>query len=142
MGCFERIVLAVRSLYVAEIEVLLDTPTLHDNEPPEDMDGYDAWVRFSVDASPTRQLELGPAGEQAHRYLGQATARIFLRVGLGDGAAWDLADAINWAFRGVTRDDVIYAPPPYPTVRGRSGDRWEIEVTIPFYALCDEAVPA
>ena len=137
VGCFVRIVQAVRDRYVAQIEVLEGVETLHDNEPPADMDDFDIWVRFSIDVNPTVQQVLGAV--PAHRYLGEATARIFLRAGLGDRDAWALADAIDTAFRGLTVDEIVYTPPPYPTVRGLTGDRWEVDVSVPFYSACEEA---
>lgn len=137
VGCLERILQAVRTRYHVNVEVALSIPTLHDNEPTgQDMEGFDAWVRFTVQAQRTDQIVLGnPAG---HRYLGTAVATIFLRHGIGDGDAWDLADQINQTFRGETADEVVYFPPPFPTVRARSGDRWVLDVTVPFYAACEE----
>jgi hypothetical protein len=136
-GCLESVVKAVRDRYRAQVEIVEGVATLHDDEPPEDMDGADAWVRLSITAEPAEQTTLG--GVPGTRYYGTASARVFLRLGIGDSDAWALADAINDAFRGVTASGVIYSPPPFPILRARSGERWEIEVAIPFYADCVEA---
>ena len=136
-GCLESIIKAVRDRYHTQVEIVEGVATLHDNEPPEDMDGQDAWVRLSITAEPSEQTTLG--GVPGTRYHGTASARVFLRLGIGDSDALLLADAINEAFRGVTASGVIYSPPPFPILRARSGERWEIEVAIPFYADCAEA---
>ena len=138
-GCLESIVKAVRDRYHAQVEIVEGVATLHDNEPPEDMDGHDAWVRLSITAEPSEQTTLG--GVPGTRYYGTASARVFLRLGIGDSDALLLADAISEAFRGVTAGGVIYSPPPFPILRARSGERWEIEVAVPFYADCAEAAP-
>lgn len=140
IGCIERIVQAVRDRWTAEVEIAQSLAVLHDNEPPENMDELDLWVRFTVEVVPTTQMVLGAIPE--HRYLGTATARIFLHMGLGDADALDLADAINHAFRSVEDDEIVYFPPPSAVVRGRTGVMWEVDVSIPFYSRCAEAVLA
>jgi hypothetical protein len=135
-GCIERIIDAVRTRFDVEVATVQGVATLNDNEPIEVTDASDLFIRLAVSVAAADQLHLLDPSD--HRYIGEVRARIFLKVNLGDAAAWQLADAINAAFRGVTADEVVYDPPPSASVRGRNGDRWEIDVTVPFYALCDE----
>ena len=134
-GCIEAMLNAVRDRFSTVVEVPEAVPVAYDNEPPEALDGADAWIRFSAEAEPAELIEFGGTSP-ATRIFGGASATIYLRQGIGDAAAWALADAISDAFRAVTADDVIYDPPPFPILRAASGDRWALEVVIPFYHDC------
>jgi hypothetical protein len=138
-GCIEAIIQAVRDRFVTLVEVALPVPVLHENEPPESLPVGSAFVRLVLDAPDARQTTmLDPA---TFRRRGEAVASVYLPAGTGDAEALSIADTINASFRGITADGVRYDPPPWCIQRGRSGDRWEFEVRIPWLGDCEEPAP-
>ncbi|HZL99392.1 MAG TPA: phage tail terminator-like protein [Planctomycetota bacterium] len=101
----------------------------YDDEAAADLEAATEWIRVAVVTNDGGQVELGVA---RHRRRGELVATIAVPAGQGDARAWELADAINAAFRGQQDQDVAFRPAPYPIARGLDGDRHELEVRVPF----------
>lgn len=121
----------IRSRFKTQIEVAQKVKVIYDNEEYERNDERDAWIRFTIATGDNNQRSMGSAPR--FRQFGVSIAQVNVLAGSGDKAAWDLSDAIVAAFRAQTVESITYRSPK-PTVVGRVGDEWRINVTIPFYA--------
>ena len=92
---------------------------------PEDS----AWVRFAVLPGESFQMTLGT--QKRYRTPGLAVASIFVPVGVGDKAAYVIADYIADRFRTITLNGVTFKTPSVASL-GRSGDVWQVNVRCPF----------
>lgn len=121
---------AVRSRWDTEVTTGLSLPTQHDNA--EFTEPTTKWCRLTLQPAATDQLELGAAPSRTFRTMGRAVAMIFLPLASGDALALSLADSIAALFRAQTVGGVTYFAPSIAQI-GRSGEWWQLNVTIPFY---------
>lgn len=83
--------------------VLADEQRLVENQPKENVDETQPWVRFTISPGDSQQetLELIPAYTQ----LGMAYLQVFAPKGTGMGAAREIRDQFVAAYRGWKSDD-------------------------------------
>jgi len=121
---------AIRTRANTEIAAAQSVSVGYDNVSFEPSQGALS-VRCTVQFGQSFQVSRGTSAR--FRTPGIAFFEVFAALGTGDGAALDLVDAINLAFRAVTADGVTYRTPSVG--EGTSdGPTWRITVSCPFYS--------
>lgn len=120
---------AVRTRFDTEVTVALLLPTQHDNHDLVP-DHSAPWVRLRIDAG--RQELLERADEDTYQTPFVATASLYAPLAIGDGALYALADQIATPFKSRTVGPVTCLSPAVGN-RRRSGELWQLDITIPFY---------
>lgn len=126
---------AIRTRFRTNVTDVYSYSTAWDNMPFSPPSGA-LWLQFSVLHGDSDQVEVGGGGR--FRTNGVAFANVFAPVDTGDAAATQAADRIVAEFRAVTAGGVTYRTPSVRRV-GRSGNWFQINVEIPWYA---DVVPA
>lgn len=109
------------------------TPVHWPNQEPFLPPATGAWARFSMTFGEGRRVALGG---RMDRWVGQVVVQIFAPIGTGDGAAWQLSDAVFDIFgadRSLFTGDgrLRFWTPTARPVPGNSG--WfQINVICPF----------
>ncbi len=107
------------------LKVGLDSDSEFD--PPQD-EAY-CMLRFQV--AQADQVSMGAVGNRRFRTNAFMVAEVRTPFRGGEKRAWEIANTIIAAFRGVSDTGVRFGV-PVPTVIGRRGSHWQINVTCPF----------
>lgn len=129
---FEAMANAIRSRFKTQIADANSLPTQYDNDPTEP-DKTGLWCRLSINPGDSFQKSIGAPGANYHRTVGVMFAQLFVSVGKGDKALYEMADLIKTAFRCVAASSVHFGEPSIRKI-GRTENYWQLNVNCPFYA--------
>lgn len=127
----------VRTRFGTDVEDALGITVLYDNARPDVIPvSRSTWVRLAVSTG-INQLVLGGT-RKLYRVQGWFFAMIMTQAGKGDGAALDVVDGIDSAFRGVKDSGIHYGPVSLSvaghTEAGHEGGAWfQHNARTPFY---------
>lgn len=123
---------AIRSRFNTQITISKFVTTIFDNEDA-DLPTTGQWIRFTIIAGETEQVEFG--SKKRFRQFGMATAQIFDEIGKGTKNINLLVDNINTSgvFRSVSANGVVYRTPSILRV-GRVANWYQVNVNVPFYS--------
>lgn len=79
-----------------ETVTMADSQILVENQPDDDIDESKPWVRWTINPGESKLIQTGP---KLYKNLGIATLQVFVPKGQGTGAATDIREAFNTAFR-------------------------------------------
>ena len=145
MGAFTDAANTLRTRFSTEFHSRNDAPIAFDNvdgllktdgsmvKKAEDINGNPApWVRFSIRASNADIASMGGTGNRKFRQAGSVIVQIFIPTGSGDGKAYDIADDVAAALRGVTVSGVRLGATTPPRFVGPDGAWWQGNTSTPF----------
>ena len=145
MGAFTDAANTIRQRFNSEFHSRNDAPIAFDNvdvllrpdgsfvKKAEDINGNPApWVRFSIRANSADIASMGGVNNRKFRQAGAVIVQVFIPTNSGDGKAYEIADDVAAALRGVTVSGVRLSATTPPQFVGPDGSWYQTNTSTPF----------